>query len=70
VQQLDCTTTLLILDLPPLQGASLWVAVPRVETLGFYEAADFVKTRCEIISFILIHFGRHLTTPHLFGFGA
>jgi hypothetical protein len=23
-----------IFDLPPLQGASLWVAVPRVKTLG------------------------------------
>jgi hypothetical protein len=23
-----------------------------------------------LILFILIHFGRHLTTPHLFGFGA
>jgi hypothetical protein len=22
------------LNLPPLQGASLWVAIPRVETLG------------------------------------
>ena len=32
--------------LAPFQGASFWGAVPRVETLGFYEA-DFVKTRRE-----------------------
>jgi len=35
----------------------------------FYEAADFVKTRWKIISLFLIHFGRHLTITHLFGFG-
>jgi hypothetical protein len=28
----------------------------RVETLGFYEAADFVKTRWKIISFIFDSF--------------
>jgi hypothetical protein len=36
----------------PCEGDPFWVAVPRVETLGFYEAADFVKTRWKIISFI------------------
>jgi hypothetical protein len=29
---------------------------PGVETLGFYEAADFVKTRWKIISFIFDSF--------------
>jgi hypothetical protein len=43
---------------------------PRAEALGFYEADDFVKTRWKIFLLFLIHFGRHLTTPHLFGFGA
>jgi hypothetical protein len=36
----------------------------------FYEAADFVKTRWKIISFIFDPFCRHLTITHLFGFGA
>ena len=58
-------------DLAPFQGASAGWAVPRVETLGFYEADDFVKIRWKFCFFLfLIHFGRHLTTPHLFGFGA
>jgi hypothetical protein len=43
---------------------------PRVETLGFYDADDFVKTRWKIVFLFLIHFGRYLTTPHLFGFAA
>jgi hypothetical protein len=42
---------------------------PRpLKPLGFYEA-EFVKTRCEILSFLfLIHFGRRLATNHLLGF--
>jgi hypothetical protein len=36
----------------PFGARRFGVAVPRVETLGFYEAADFVKTRWKIISFI------------------
>jgi hypothetical protein len=38
-------------DLAPFQGASAGWAVPRVETLGFYEADDFVKTRWKFVSF-------------------
>jgi hypothetical protein len=44
-------------DLAPFQGALPGRRVPRVETLGFfYEAADFVKTRWKIVSFIFDSF--------------
>ena len=43
-------------DLAPFQGASAGWAVHRVETLGFYEADDFVKTRWKIFSFIFDSF--------------
>jgi hypothetical protein len=43
-------------DLAPFQGAKPGRRVPRVETLGFYEAADFVKTRWTIVSFIFDSF--------------
>jgi hypothetical protein len=42
--------------LPPLQGEPFILRVPRVETLGFYEA-DFVKTRREnCFLFIFVSF--------------
>jgi hypothetical protein len=44
-------------SLSPLQGEPFIFRFPRVETLGFfYEAADFVKTRWKIISFIFDSF--------------
>ena len=56
--------------LAPLSGRVLGWRIPRVETLGFYEA-DFVKTGGEYcFLFIFVRFGRHLATAHLFGFGA
>jgi hypothetical protein len=37
--------------LSPFQGEPLYWMFPRVETLGFYEADDFVKTRWKFVSF-------------------
>jgi hypothetical protein len=52
----------------PVQGASPGWAVPRVETLGFYEA-DFVKTRREnYFLFIFLHFNPSLNNNPPFSF--
>jgi hypothetical protein len=40
----------------PFKGEPLYWMFPRVETLGFYEADDFVKTRWKIFSFIFDSF--------------
>jgi hypothetical protein len=39
-----------------LQGEAFYWLVPRVETLGFYEAADFIKTRWKLFLFIFDSF--------------
>jgi hypothetical protein len=46
----------LISILRPYRARRHGCSVPRVETLGFYEADDFVKTRWKIVSFIFDSF--------------